>query len=61
MDHEAFPLNVNVKQKLDIRIDQAIKTNSKNLVTRTMNNNENRDSIILEKNVAQKEFEKNKF
>ena len=61
MDHEAFPLNVNVKQKLDIRIDQAIKTNNKNLVTRTMNNNENRDSIILEKNVAQKEFEKNKF
>ena len=56
--HEAFPLNVSVKQKLDIRIDQAIKSNNEDLVTRAMNNNKITDSIILENIAAQKEFEK---
>ena len=56
--HEAFPLNVNVKQKLDIRIDQAIKSNNEDLVTRAMNNNKITDSIILENIAAQKKLEK---
>ena len=45
--HEAFPLDVDIKQKLDIRIDQAIKTNNEDLVTRAINNNKISDSIIL--------------
>ena len=56
--HEVFPLDVNVKQKLDIRIYQAIKAKNEDLVTRVMNNNKIRDLIIIEKIVAQKELKK---
>ena len=56
--HEVFPLDVNVKQKLDIRIYQANKAKNEDLVTRVMNNNKIRDSIIIEKIVAQKELKK---
>ena len=55
---ETFPLDDDIKQKLDIKIIELMQQNSEDLVTRTMNNNKIRDSLILEKIAAQREANK---
>ena len=56
--NETFPLDVDIKQKLDIKINAVLWQNNEDLVIRAMSINEIRDSLILEKIEAQKEAEK---
>ena len=55
---KTFPLDDNIKQKLNIKIIELMQQNSEDLVTRTMNNNKIRDYLIFEKIVSQREADK---
>lgn len=55
-DYEkTFSLDVDIKQKCDIKINEAMQQSNKDLVTRALSNNEIRYSLILEKIAVQTE------
>ena len=59
--NETFPLDVDIKQNLDKKMNEAMRKNNEDLVTRAMDDNELKESLILEKIAAQKEAEKKIF
>ena len=51
-------LHVETKEKFDVKMNAIIKQNNRNVVTDALSNKEILDSIVLEKIIAQKIFEK---
>ena len=51
-------LGVEAKEKFDVNMNEIIKQDNQNVVTDALSNKEILDSIVLEKIIAQKMFEK---
>ena len=57
-DGNQSTLDVETKENFDVKMNEIIKQNNQNVVTDVLSNRETLDSIVLEKNIAQKMFEK---
>ena len=51
-------LDLETKEKFDVKMNEIIKQNNRNVVTDALSNKEILDSYVLEKVIAQKMFDK---